>query len=124
MKAQARRITVNGIDVPDYGGRSVYENAERAAKDVIERAIRHNDRRLPNPEWDVRANVYDKRVGRVEMYMIAGGGPTEWLCFVLTPTGEFDHAYLRYVSSGDPAIVHFGQYDGESLYEQVKGYRP
>lgn len=114
---------MNGMNIPDYGGRTVYDNAERAAMSVIERAIRHNDLREPNPDWDVRAEVYGKTVGRVEKYMIAGNGPTEWVCFVFDEEGDLDHAYLYYASAGDNAVVILGQYDGEDLYAQMKGYR-
>lgn len=114
---------MNGVDIPDHGGHTVSENATRAAESVIERAIRHDGQRGPNPEWDVRSEVYAKAVGRVEQYMIAGFGPTEWLCFVFDEDGDLDHAYLRYVSSGDPALIHFGQFDGEELYKQVKGFQ-
>lgn len=114
---------MNGTNVPDYGGRSVYENAVRATESVIDRAVRHNDQREPNPEWDVRAEVYGKTVGRVEKYMIAGNGPTEWVCFVFDEEGDLDHAYLHYSSSPDSAVVLLGQFDGEDLYQQMKDYR-
>lgn len=121
---QARSDPMNGTDVPDYGGRTVFENAARMAQDVIERATRLPDgTRGPNPEWEARGEVYAKSSRRVEEYMIAGNGPSAWLCFVFHIDNELAYAYLRYVSSGDPAIIHFGQYDGEVLYQQVKRYR-
>lgn len=114
---------MNGVNVPDYGGRSVHDNAVRAAQSIIERAARHNDQRQPNPDWDVRAEVYAKSVGRVEMFMIAGNGPTEHVCFVFDEEGDLNHAYLHYTSSGDGAVILLGQFDGEDLYKQMKGYR-
>lgn len=114
---------MNGTTERDYGGRTVYENAERMAQDVIERAVRHEGRREPNPEWDVRSEVYAREVGRVEQYLIAGNGPTGWLVFVLDSDDTLGHAYLRYVSAGDAALVHLGQFDGEDLYKAVREYR-
>ncbi len=120
---EASMDNVNGMNIPDHGGRSVFENAARAARDVIERAIRHDGVRAANPEWDVRTEVYAKGHGRVERYLIAGGGPTEYLYFVFDEDGDLDHAYLRYSSTGDIAIVPFGPFDAEDLYKQVEGYR-
>lgn len=114
---------MNGTNVPDYGGRTVFDNAVRTAEDVIERAIRHNGLRQPNPEWEVRAEVYAKSVGRVEQYMIDGNGPTAYACFVLDEDGDLDYAYVHYVSSSDGAIVLLGQLDGEDLYKQMRSYR-
>lgn len=114
---------MNGITDRDANGRTVYENAERLTLSVIEDAIRHEGLRQRNPEWDVHSEVYGKSVGRVEEFMIAGNGPSAWLCFVLDADGDLHYAYLRYVAAGEPALVHLGQYDGEELYKAVKGYR-
>lgn len=114
---------MNGTDAKDYGDRTVFDNAVRMTQNLIERAVRHNDQRQPNPDFDVRSEVYGKTVGRVEQYMIAGNGPTAYVCFVFDEDGDLDHAYLHYASSGDSAVVLLGQFDGEDLHKQMRGYR-
>lgn len=114
---------MNGTDREDYGGRTVYENAEISARTVIESAVRFEDMRQPNPDWDPRAEVFERQTFRMEQFTIGLNGPTEYLCFVFKEDGDMDHAYLHYSSAGDSAIVQLGQFDAEDLYERVKDYR-
>jgi hypothetical protein len=114
---------MNGNDSQDYGERTVLENAERSAADLIERAIRHQGLRRANPDFDVRAEVYARARLRTEMFMVAGNGPTEWVCFVLDDDGDIHHAYFLYCSASGSSTIVLGQFDAEDLYKLMRAYQ-
>lgn len=88
--------------------------AQRMLDRLVERASERTDE--PIDESD----VYAVEELRAKEYMIAGGGPTAYVTFVLDADGEVDLAVLDYVEGDGRAQATLTGHWAERLYEAFR----